>query len=1079
VKYPNDSPNNQRYTAKCSATLIGPIIFGPAAVGSLEGCIANCDNYEHGAANCKGFSWDEETQTCTAYSSISAINYSPTDVTTKLTTSAIKVGYELAARIESCPQYEGTKFTDRYNGGSFTTKCGQTFTGTETATINPFAKVDYWYCFRQCAIYQHDENNCVAFTFEDSTNTCTLFKTVNTIEDAASGIYSGIREGYDPEPPTLCPAGPSPKELTYERGTVAISCNSNFKGGSTVFAEIKYYIQNYQECADDCFRSESRSDCVAFTYDPRNEICYLHSGATGETVPNSFDQVVGFLAAPVTVSSTTAGPTATSTEEVLITETGVSTTTASSDDTTTSTATAPSTTTSARSCHNAEPFGFVHEDGWSATVYCNQGFVFPTPMASVPEITDWDACLDLCVGQTGCVGFTYYGNIGSWCDMFDEVSESEEPADPSFYIVSGRVTKPGTGGPVEPTVTSTATAPAPTSTSPPTCLYTGPARLVSEDGWEVTVYCNKAFTSATPWQTVIGSEVPNYNACMMACVDLPGCAGFTYSSGARCDMWSAVSGAEVAIDPSYNFVSGRVTKPKPGFPTTTTTTPAPTLTPEACTETDPYLIEEGVVGGWAVEVQCNYVFEEAAAEPPRVSSVNARGCAEKCVLDTSCLGFLYERIDQMCTFVTYISTGGVKPWDPAKQITVGRVIRWAEQPPSETSTGAPEETATSTSSAPTQTPTLAAELSCVNNRDNGKEFTSESGEVYVVECGIDYTGNNIVSSAQASFEDCMEACSDNDACVNVAFQSGTCYLKSRASENTSKPSVWSATLKDYVQPISCVDNRDNGKELTVRSGATYVVACGIDYTSTTASNLGSTAEATFEDCVSTCAATGGCVNVAYTKGTCYMKKRASEYTEKAAVWSATLKGYVHPPTCVNLKDNGATYPADYGLVYTVECGIDYTGNIGNAPATSFEDCINACGTKTGCIAVAWTSNTCYFKARAVDVESTAKPAVWAAVLKNYVRPLSCVSNKDAGKSYTSDGGNTYAVECGTEYSGGNIANTSVKTASFEECINLCDMTPGCIDVSFTSAKMCYPKSSLGASKVTAGIMTAKRAVVPV
>ncbi|KAJ9630987.1 hypothetical protein H2203_001515 [Taxawa tesnikishii (nom. ined.)] len=83
--------------------------------------------------------------------------------------------------------------------------------------------------------------------------------------------------------------------------------------------------------------------------------------------------------------------------------------------------------------------------------------------------------------------------------------------------------------------------------------------------------------------------------------------------------------------------------------------------------------------------------------------------------------------------------------------------------------------------------------------------------------------------------------------------------------------------------------------------------------------------------------------------------------------------------------------------------------------------------------------------------------------------LSCDNNASNGTTYTSSAGTSYTILCGTDYGGGDLA--SGQASSFEDCINQCDSTTGCIDVSYV-APMCYMKSTLGTPSSTSYVWTA-------
>ncbi|KAH9828843.1 PAN domain [Teratosphaeria destructans] len=73
--------------------------------------------------------------------------------------------------------------------------------------------------------------------------------------------------------------------------------------------------------------------------------------------------------------------------------------------------------------------------------------------------------------------------------------------------------------------------------------------------------------------------------------------------------------------------------------------------------------------------------------------------------------------------------------------------------------------------------------------------------------------------------------------------------------------------------------------------------------------------------------------------------------------------------------------------------------------------------------------------------------------------------------YTASSGNQYVIECGVDHAAGDMGSTYVND-SLLECLNVCDSTPGCVDVSLSGAA-CYLKSTLGTALNDVGIQGAR------
>ncbi|KAF9698053.1 hypothetical protein EKO04_004265 [Ascochyta lentis] len=104
-------------------------------------------------------------------------------------------------------------------------------------------------------------------------------------------------------------------------------------------------------------------------------------------------------------------------------------------------------------------------------------------------------------------------------------------------------------------------------------------------------------------------------------------------------------------------------------------------------------------------------------------------------------------------------------------------------------------TASAASTTPSMTPTTSAaaekkELTCIDNKDNKQSYTATNGGTYVVECGVDYYGNDLPAVDSVSFAACMDTCDSTDGCVDVSYVWGRCYLKSAVTSSSPAGHVW-------------------------------------------------------------------------------------------------------------------------------------------------------------------------------------------------------------------------------------------------------------------------------------------------
>lgn len=92
-------------------------------------------------------------------------------------------------------------------------------------------------------------------------------------------------------------------------------------------------------------------------------------------------------------------------------------------------------------------------------------------------------------------------------------------------------------------------------------------------------------------------------------------------------------------------------------------------------------------------------------------------------------------------------------------------------------------------------------------------------------------------------------------------------------------------------------------------------------------------------------------------------------------------------------------------------------------------------------------------------------------------PLSCP--EDDGKAFTAADGAIYTVECSTDHYGGNLAMSY--QSSLETCIELCESTASCVDVSWLPGNPsgpCYLKKNVGENQENSGVWGALRVSGP-
>lgn len=177
--------------------------------------------------------------------------------------------------------------------------------------------------------------------------------------------------------------------------------------------------------------------------------------------------------------------------------------------------------------------------------------------------------------------------------------------------------------------------------------------------------------------------------------------------------------------------------------------------------------------------------------------------------------------------------------------------------------------------------------------------------------------------------------------------------------------------------------------------------------------------------------------------------------------------------CSGSKPSDKTVYESGQHAYDIICGQDYAGaDITAAFVDTFEACIALCDTTPGCIDVSFAQPGCWLKNK-LNTPSLARDHVWTArrTALPAVTTLSCSEPGTDGTVYTAPGGAQFKVLCGKDYAGGDIKGLWVD--SFTACLNTCETTAECIDVSYVNGA-CYLKNKLNALHDAAYVWTGVR-----
>ncbi|KAG7286321.1 hypothetical protein NEMBOFW57_008630 [Staphylotrichum longicolle] len=257
-------------------------------------------------------------------------------------------------------------------------------------------------------------------------------------------------------------------------------------------------------------------------------------------------------------------------------------------------------------------------------------------------------------------------------------------------------------------------------------------------------------------------------------------------------------------------------------------------------------------------------------------------------------------------------------------------------------------------------PSPGTAVTCENNASNNTVYTAQNAQFDIL-CGIDYSGGDMGAERVSTFAECITRCDSTPGCINVAFAPwGMCWLKNQNTTPSPNSGVWTAKSKAALTGLTCIDNFSDKKTYTSPGGTAFDIACGVDYAG---GDMSSRNTNTFKECVDACGSTPGCVNVAYSAPSCYLKSAMMAPRTNSHVWAAVRKDAdADPLTCENKKWDAREFTTKDNRVYSIGCGDDYAGgDMAAVDSATFQGCLEACDAASGCINVAYVAPRCYLK----------------------------------------------------------------------------------------------------------------------
>ncbi|KAF1965445.1 hypothetical protein BU23DRAFT_25044 [Bimuria novae-zelandiae CBS 107.79] len=214
--------------------------------------------------------------------------------------------------------------------------------------------------------------------------------------------------------------------------------------------------------------------------------------------------------------------------------------------------------------------------------------------------------------------------------------------------------------------------------------------------------------------------------------------------------------------------------------------------------------------------------------------------------------------------------------------------------------------------------------------------------------------------------------------------------------------------------------QDDGRPFSTSSGD-FIIECGIDrYDNDIGVAYG---RRTFAECIDACALVPACVDVSY-NGDCYLKSGIGAPNKNSAVWGARMAS---PPASIPSTTEAPATSAPATPIYPQT--ITVTTTVASMP---------------------------------YNYQGTAAP----------VANPRCPTDDQA--TYVSSCGAQYVIECAVDRYGADLPNGFSYESSLADCINDCDKTAGCVDVSWIVTGSCYKKGSIAPIRKNQDIFGARQ-----
>ncbi|SCO50222.1 probable MUC1-Extracellular alpha-1,4-glucan glucosidase [Fusarium fujikuroi] len=433
-----------------------------------------------------------------------------------------------------------------------------------------------------------------------------------------------------------------------------------------------------------------------------------------------------------------------------------------------------------------------------------------------------EECMVACAQDPSCLAITW-DNIGI-CNLFSVVTGSY-----SDYTDTAIRQQPSTSTSVASSTTSSAAA---TSSAAPECqagTYTS-----SIDNVQFNTACGRHY---------VGTEISNgvaadLQGCMDMCASDLNCVAVSLSySGNVCHLFSHTDYSTPDASWDLGVVSSRPSSADSTSSTDVTSSADSTSSAPAATSSTPPACQDGTYSGTT-----NQFTITCDASPNGYQTLSSLGngytletCLQACDVDSQCDAAVFAENSGYCIVYqgalsdSYLSVGSDYIYKmPASSSS-------SSSSSTSISSTTPMSSTSSTTSSSASSTSSAAPLTCAQL---GGTYTGASNTVFEITCEAILGGSPSSNTQANSFEQCMDLCQIDSACLGVSFfgSMNRCYTFDVYIGSSAAPPYDAAIIPARLPSTSSTSSADSTSTSATSASSTTVASVTETFTSTSSAS---------------------------------------------------------------------------------------------------------------------------------------------------------------------------------------------------------------------------------------------------